>query len=167
VQSTVSVDSKVVPVWSNNNDFHRGSSTTMKNRLKCQIQRRGNISEDAVRDFDDVAEIFNPTRAGGTRQCDINIQISPFETSKSLRLSVIGESRGPNVEIGVLDIPLGAALECTMDQPAYTRWFPLKSPAEAVPIEGDMNRSCRPFESEKINDSMFSDYFAPCIKLAL
>ena len=160
------MDSRVAPVWSYDNDLYPDSSN-MKSRRKSQIQRRGSTTEDAVNDFHDIAEMFNPTRAGGSRQYDINVQISPFETSKSLRLSVIGESRGPNVEIGVLNIPLGAALECTMYQPPYIRWFPLKSPAEAVPIEGDMNGSCRPFESEKLNDSMFAEYFAPCIKLAL
>jgi hypothetical protein len=166
VQSTVSVDSKVSPVWSCDNDLYHNSNVK-KSRWNSHVKRRGSTTEDAVHDFDEMAEIFNPTRAGGTRQNDIKIEISPFETSKSLRLSVVGESRGPNVEIGVLNIPLGNALDCTMDEPEYIRWFPLKSPDEAIPVEGDMNGSCRPFESEKLSDSMFAEYFAPCIKLAL
>lgn len=107
-----------------------------------------------------------------------------FETSKSLRLTVIGERLQSRVEIGVLEIPLGPALECCAQSmedheedwsrlhqkglpPAYVRWFPLMSPSEAVPIEGDMGKSARPLESEKLHDNMFAEYFAPCIKLAL
>ena len=128
---------------------------------------------------------LNPTRAWGLpRENDIQLDILPFETSKSLRLTVIGERLQSKVEIGVLEIPLGPALECCAQSmedyeedinrlnskglpPAYVRWFPLMSPSEAVPIEGDMGKSTRPLESEVLNDSMFTEYFAPCVKLAL
>ena len=110
----------------------------------------------------------------------------PFETSKSLRISVIGESQRlqSKVELGVLNIPLGAALECCAQSmedyeedrnrvnskglpPAYVRWFPLRSPSDAIPIEGDMGKNVRPLESEKVTDDKFEEYFQPCIKLAL
>ena len=45
-------------------------------------------------------------------QNDLHIEVAPFETSKSLRLSVIGERIQSNVEIGVLEIELRGALEC-------------------------------------------------------
>lgn len=169
VQSTVSVDSKVTPVWSKEQDINQQqSSSPMKRGANTQIRKRGINPDDLIHNFRDIAEIFNPRRTGGSREYEINIQISPFETSKSLRLSVIGELRhAPNVEIGVLDIPLGPALECTTDEAVYIRWFPLKSPTEAIPIEGDMNASCRPVDSEKLSDGLFSEYNPPCVKLAL
>merc|ERR1712194_399800 len=94
----------------------------------------------------------------------------------------MGQSK---VEIGVLEIMLGPALECCAQgmedyeddvnklnnsqglSPAYVRFFPLISPSEAIPIEGDAGKSTRPLESEKIQDNLFTEYFAPCIKLAL
>lgn len=62
----------------------------------------------------DIAEIVNPlARWGRPRKNDLQIEVAPFETSKSLRLSVIGERVGQsNVELGILDIELGPALEC-------------------------------------------------------
>lgn len=48
-----------------------------------------------------------------------------------------------------------------------SRWFPLTSPADANPVEGDMGQSIKPKESEKLRDDMFNEYFAPCIQLAL
>jgi hypothetical protein len=45
-----------------------------------------------------------------------------------------------------------------------SRWFPLTSPADAIPVEGDMGQNVKPKESEKPRDDMFSEYFAPCIK---
>lgn len=45
-------------------------------------------------------------------QNDLHLEVAPFETSKSLRLSVIGERIQTNVEIGVLEIDVGAAFEC-------------------------------------------------------
>lgn len=48
-----------------------------------------------------------------------------------------------------------------------SRWFPLTSPSDAIPVEGDMGQSAKPTESEKPRDDMFKEYFQPCIKLAL
>lgn len=139
-----------------------------------------------MNDFNDIAEMLNPTRAGGSRENDLTIEVLPFETSRSIRLTVIGESLRlqAKVELGVLEIPLGPALECCAQSredfnedmnmldskglsPTYVRWFPLRSPDEAIPMEGDMGKSLKSKESEKLNDNMFAEYFAPCIKLAL
>ena len=180
------MDSIVSPVW-NDGDFYRArrnSSTIQSNRQNLQVRREN--SNNNFSDWDDIAERVNPTRARGVRQNDLDVQVLPFETSKSLRISVIGETKSlqTKVEIGALEIPLGPALECcaqSMEEydedrnklnpkgflSAYVRWFPLMSPSEAIPIEGDMGKSIRPPESEKLTDDMFEEYFAPCIKLAL
>lgn len=47
-----------------------------------------------------------------TEKNDLQVEVSPFETSKSIRLSIIGERIQANVELGILDIELGPALEC-------------------------------------------------------
>ena len=179
------MDSKVAPVWSDD-DEHLYFSHVQKKKIKRElVTMRNSTTGGVVDDSNDIAEIFNPTRASGSRGNDLNIQVEPFETSKSLRLMVIGESPlQVNVEIGVLEIPLGAALECCSQSledyeedrknakpkgllPAYIRWFPLMPPSECVPIEGDMGANSRPLETEKIHDNMFADYFSPCIKLAM
>ena len=184
---TETVDSRVAPVWNEGDLYAKRRSS-----LHLQSDRRPNfltrqISAGGVNDWDDIAERFNPNRAaGGIRENDLEVTVLPFETSKSLRISIIGESQRlqSKVELGVLEIPLGPALECcacAMEDyeedrnkvmskglsPAYVRWFPLMSPSEAVPIEGDMGKSVRPPESEKLKDNEFAEYFAPCIKLAL
>lgn len=117
---------------------------------------------------------------------DLQVFIDPQRTSGSLRLSVIGERMNKSkVELGVLHIPLGAAINCCVECmeeiqqererhksllgpgiPAYVRWFPLMNPKEAVAVDGDLGHSGRPFESEQVRDNMFVQYFTPCIKLA-
>ena len=181
------VSSVVSPVW-NDGDLYlanNGISNSVKSRRHMMSRHSGDES-GAINDWDDIAEIVNPTRAVGIRENDLEIKVLPFETSKSLRISVIGESQRlqSKVELGVLNIPLGAALECCAQSmedyeedrnrvnskglpPAYVRWFPLRSPSDAIPIEGDMGKNVRPLESEKITDDKFEEYFQPCIKLAL
>ncbi|KAL7555284.1 hypothetical protein ACHAWF_018921 [Thalassiosira exigua] len=190
IRLSETVESKVAPVWTDEEAFHsahnfRTSSfpNNKRNRRPFLMPRRG--GDDGIGDFNDIGEIINPAFAWGRqRSNELDIEVEPFATSKSLRLTVIGERLQSKVEIGVLEIPLGAALEaCAQNmedykedrnrvnptglRPAYVRWFPLMSPSEAVPIEGDMGKSMRPKESEKLQDSMFAEYFAPCIKLAL
>lgn len=172
-------------MWSDDDEHLYFSHLQMK-RLKRKLVTKQNSSSDGViNDSNDIAEMINPTRASGSRGNDLKIQVEPFETSKSLRLTVIGESPlQVNVEIGVLEIPLGAALECCAQSledfeedrkkprpkgllPAYIRWYPLMSPSDCVPIEGDMGKHIRPLETEKLHDNMFEEYFSPCIKLAM
>ena len=119
---------------------------------------------------------------------DLQVFIEPQRTSGSLRLSVIGEKLNTTkVELGVLEIPLGAAINCCVECmeevreeqigsdkvlrgsgiPAYVRWFPLMNPKEVVAVDGDLGVSSLPSESEQLRDNMFTRYFTPCIKLAL
>lgn len=114
---------------------------------------------------------------------DLHVRVEPQQTSGSIKISVVAERLNSKSELGVLQLPLGAAiaacidsaeelLESTIDdeaagQPMYVRWFPLMEPKMAEPVEGDMGMSSRPKESEKIRDNMFEQYFTPCIQLAL
>jgi C2 domain len=117
---------------------------------------------------------------------DLHIYVAPQKTSGSIRLSVVGEGRHQSLttrtELGVLHIPLGAAIAACIDcieefldleseespsSPVYVRWFPLMSPKDSVPVEGDRGLGWRPRESEKTADDLFKEYFAPCIQLAL
>jgi len=121
---------------------------------------------------------------------DLAVHVAPQKTSGTIRLSVIGERSQTQLhtktELGILDLPVGSAvaacIDCSSNHEAtkdtnlescsdsiawYIRWFPLTSPKDAIQVEGDGGRSTRPPDSEKTNDNMFRDYFAPCIKLAL
>jgi len=181
------VDSKVVPVWSDEeiSPAEEGPRAERKKyRHHVKVRQNSSKSQGDL-DFNDIAEMVNPSWAWGRpRRNDLCIQVDPFETSKSLRLSVIGEKLQSKVELGVLEFPLGPALECCAQSledyeadlksplpqglsPAYIRWFPLLSPSEAIPIEGDMGQRIHPKEPEKRRDDAFKEYFAPCIKLAL
>jgi hypothetical protein len=118
---------------------------------------------------------------------DMLIHIAPRKTSGSIRLAVVGEKSHPNLgsksELGVIHLPLGSTIAACIDtaeaiheaggkldkrNPAkYTRWFPLMDPKDVVPVEGDWGLSTRPPESEKSSDSLFKEYFAPCLQLSL
>ena len=187
------VDSRVAPVWTDESSIYSShalhDSTDMKRSKRTLLTpRRHSVGYDGdmIADFSDIADMMNPATAWGLpRKNDLIVRVGAFETGRSVRLTVIGERLQSKVEIGVLEIPLGPALECCAQSmedyeedrnrrvkhanlpPAYVRWFPLMSPSEAVPIEGDMGKSIRPLESEKVTDDRFGQYFAPCIKLAL
>ena len=149
-----SADSKVTPVWTNEEALY--SAYTRRGSLKKNRSTILSVHQQS-------SEQFNLPREN-----DINLNIMPFETSKSLRLTVIGETNNlqSKAEIGVLEIPLGSALECCAQSmedyeedinklhpeglpPAYVRWFPLMSPSDVLPMEGDLGKSTRPAESEK------------------
>lgn len=186
-RTTNMADSKVVPVWSDEETPDSSSTDTplhsQGNARKTFVKQRS--YSQSTNDLKEIANSFATTRFWGVpKQNDLILEVDPFETCKSLRLTVIGEKLQAKEEIGVLEIPLGKALECCTQSmedfqeclnegnpwertPAYVRWFPLKTAALAVPVEGDMGQSTRPPESEKVNDNMFEEYFAPCIKLAL
>ena len=111
------VDSKVAPVWTDEGSLHlpaaRNTSAIFRQSRRNLPMKRHSQSEDAILDFNDIAEMVNPSRAWGRpRENDLHIQVAAFETSKSLRLTVIGERLQSKVEIGCLEIPLGPALEC-------------------------------------------------------
>jgi len=118
---------------------------------------------------------------------DLHIHVAPQKTSGSIVLSVVGEKSHANLhsktELGVLHLPLRATIAaCTdsteiykggyRDDPlalskTYVRWFPLRQPSDASPVEGDLGYSVRPPEEEKESDNSFHEYFAPCIQLAI
>jgi hypothetical protein len=118
-------------------------------------------------------------------QGDLHIHVAPQKTSGSIQLSVIGERSNKRLltkaELGVLALPLGATIAACIDSteesrgsspanstnPKYVRWFPLLSPKDAVPVEGDRGLRLRPPESEKKSDDLFHEYFAPCIQLSI
>ena len=122
-----------------------------------------------------------PTANGNFKfiENDLHVHVEPQQTSGSIKISVVAERLNNKSELGVLHIPLGAAIAACFDStaegldaneytpPMYIRWFPLMSPRVAIPAEGDMGLSYRPKESEKLRDNMFQQYFAPCIQLAL
>jgi hypothetical protein len=160
--TTQTVEARVTPSWasepSSNND---GSS---RNKISNSSPRT-----NIVPDFQ-----FSEN--------DLQIYIEPQKTSGALRLSVVGERMNQHTELGVLYIPLGAAVGCCIEcmeeflergrnvilhSPMYVRWFPLISPKDAVSVDGDMGNSCKPLEREQLQDSLFANYFTPCIKLAL
>jgi C2 domain/SHR-binding domain of vacuolar-sorting associated protein 13/PDZ domain len=110
---------------------------------------------------------------------DLHVRVEPQQTSGMMKLAVVAEKINNKTELGVLEIPLGAAIAACLDSQfdkddthqgngptTYIRWFPLMSSKLAAPAEGDMGNSSRPVESEKPRDSMFKQYFTPCIQLA-
>jgi hypothetical protein len=129
------------------------------------------------------SELRVGTRGGN--QGDLHIHVAPQKTSGSIQLSVIGERSNKRLltkaELGVLALPLGATIAACIDSmeesrssspsnpttPKYVRWFPLLSPKDAVPVEGDRGLRLRPPESEKKSDDLFHEYFAPCIQLSI
>jgi hypothetical protein len=149
----------------------------------------------APADFlDAIGEAAVSTKKGGSRkntsgptadgnfkfiENDLHVHVEPQQTSGSIKISVVAERLNTKLELGVLHIPLGAAIAACIDSteegldanestpPMYVRWFPLMIPRVALPVEGDMGLSSRPKESEKLRDNMFQQYFAPCIQLAL
>jgi hypothetical protein len=115
---------------------------------------------------------------------DLHLHVEPQQTSGSIRISVVAErlnSKMAKMELGVICIPLGAAIAACIDSaqemhlsdsniqdiPACTQWFPLMDPRTLQPVEGDMGLSTRPLEFEQQRDNLFHQYFAPCIQLSL
>ena len=160
---TESVDAKVNPSWDVSNEPARQLSVAPGRRRKRS----------------------RPTLHDATCS-DLHIRVAPQKTSGSIILSVVGEKSHPNLhsktEVGVLHLPLGATIAACLDsgsepvpdtsipkkpEATYKRWFPLMTPTDVVPVEGDLGLSYRPRETEKASDNCFHEYFAPCILLAL
>jgi hypothetical protein len=119
------------------------------------------------------------TNATSEQPNDLHFYVPPQQTNGLIRLSVFGERSQQQLlartELGILYIPLGSAIAACIDcetnegslSPHYQRWFPLLSPRDAVPVEGDGGFSFRPLDSEKQDERSFCDYYMPCIELAL
>jgi len=164
MQVTETVDAKVSPKWS---PAHLPHTSKSKGRRRSSIARPPNTI---------AASNFNFSAN------DLNVQVEPQQTGGSIRLSVIAERYKTKVELGVVHIPLGAAIAACIDAaqsiemsghstkneiPLYTRWFPLVEPQLTVPVAGDMGLCTRSQEHEQLRDNMFEHYFAPCIQLSL
>ena len=173
-----SADAKVSPRWLNENAILSPSRSSQRNAKSSPSNRHNshrfvNSSENDL-DFNDPNSNRSAGFFGYPRENDLQVYVEPLKTSGVLRLSVVGEKLQSRVELGVLQINIAAALNCCVDAGEddsgalqYIRWFPLMSPKDCTPIEGDMGYSTRPPESEKVSDNQFNQYFAPCIKLAV
>ena len=173
-----SADAKVTPRWLDESAVMSPSNSSQRDAKSSPSSRhnsRGfvNSNEDDL-DFNDLNTNRSAGFFGHPRENDLQVYVEPLKTSGILRLSVVGEKLQSRVELGVLQINIAAALNCCVDAGEddggalqYIRWFPLMSPKECTPIEGDMGYSTRPPESEKVSDNLFNQYFAPCIKLAI
>lgn len=111
VCASETVDSKVTPRWTDEESLPKSNTFTMSASRSRRFVRQGSQDKIDSGNIDEVAEWWNPTRAGA-RENVLRISVDPFETSRSLRLTVIGEKLQSRMEIGVLEIPLGPALEC-------------------------------------------------------
>lgn len=173
--STTTVDAKAAPTW----------ATETSSEGKERTSRFFKSKRDSLRPISHAQSVQHnlPENDAYVHLVDdLSIPIDPQKTSGSIRLAVIGERLNTKVELGVLDIPIGAAISCCVESmenaldtengiygvSEYVRWFPLINPkGDSIVVEGDMGYSCRPRETEKESDTLFSQYFSPCIKLAL
>jgi hypothetical protein len=164
VQVSETVDAKVSPKWSS---ASAGSSSTSK----VKGRRKASLTQQPDTMFASSFEFS---------ENDLHLHVEPQQTGGSIRLSVIAERYKTKVELGVVNIPVGAAIAACIDTaqdmelsgynthnaiPMYTRWFPLMEPQLTVPVAGDMGLSTRAQENEQLRDNMFQ--YAPCIQLSL
>ena len=183
---TPTVDVKVTPTWTNENDLHFSET-------RADGDERNDARKEAtsfpINELDRSGSFSMPDFFKH-RDHDLEVRVEPLKTSGSLRLSIIGERMNSKAELGVLQIPLATAISCctetvesdenfednikdgiflqeTKSPQMYVRWFPLKNPKDCVPLEGGMGLSTRPPESEKTSDHLFSQYYRPCLKLAM
>lgn len=169
------VDARVTPVWA------ADDSTSDRQKSNPMLSLESLVSPRNINSFQTVlGEGGNETNDDA--YYDLSIPVEAHKTSGTIRISVIGERLNHRVELGVLVIPLGAAISCCVDSienveeentelgpddAMYVRWFPLMTPKDCVQTEGDMRYNWRPKETEKENYTQFNQYFSPCIKLAL
>ena len=164
VQVSETVDAKVSPKWSSN-ATGLSSSSKVRGRRRTPVTQQPDTTASA--NF-----VFSEN--------DLHLQVEPQQTGGSIRLSIVALRYKTKVELGVVNIPLGAAIAACIDAaqdmelsvqnsdkdiPMYTRWFPLMEPQLTLPIAGDMGHSTRPLENEQVSDNMFQ--YAPCIQLSL
>jgi len=114
--------------------------------------------------------------------------VDALRANGALHVSIWTEQHGlglADVEIGRLEVPLGAAMDCchgngsgggggdrrgrrgggvTAGARRYVRWFPLLLPADAASVVGDQGESLKPDRGEEADDSHFRD-FIPCLQV--
>ena len=162
VQVSETVDAKVSPKWSSNAS---SSTTSSKARRRVFSTQLPDTASAANFKFSDN---------------DLHLHVEPQQTGGSIKLSIFAERYKTKAELGVVNIPLRAAIAACIDAaqqmeqsgkamnnivPMYTRWFPLREPELTLPVAGDMGLSTRPQESEHLRDNTFQ--YAPCIQLSL
>lgn len=124
-------------------------------------------------------------------------QVDALRANGALHVSIWTEQHGlglADVEIGRLEVPLGAAMDCCHGSGGssgggngsgsgsgsgsggggnvggrrgvrrYVRWFPLLLPADAASVVGDQGESLKPDRGEEADDSHFRD-FIPCLQV--
>lgn len=163
-------DGKVTPKWTSEGDrIYRTRSSVPSTPTTPRVSNYTSSKSGSM-----SSEVADTESNRPRSESDLQIYVEPLKTSGIIRLSVVGEKLQSRVELGVLQINIAAALNCCLDSGEetdgalkYTRWFPLVDPKACTPMEGDMGLSSRPPESEKWSDTDFSQYFTPCIKLAL
>uniref|UniRef100_A0A7S4MN01 C2 domain-containing protein n=1 Tax=Odontella aurita TaxID=265563 RepID=A0A7S4MN01_9STRA len=162
-------DAKVTPTWTMDKDVNM-SPMQYYSGMEQGVPEL-NSSRSTAHPMDGKGFLYKSSQGN-----DLNVYVEPLKTSGSVRLSVVGERLQSNIELGVLQINLASAISCcnehlphnnTSDAAPYIMWFPLMSPRDCTPTEGDMGLCTRAPESEKTSDHLFGQYFAPCIKLAL
>lgn len=170
VSSSETVDAKVSPRWPSTTTGD--SSTPKRNRTRRPKVPAGPVMAAAAAGFE-----FSEN--------DLLIRTEPHQTGGSIVVTVVAERFKKQFELGVVHIPIGAAIATCIDAaqdmeqsttngtsflndiPMYTRWLPLIDPKSTVPVAGDMGLSSRPQEHEQLRDNMFCNYFSPCIQLSL
>ena len=166
--STNTADARVAPVW---------APERSRVNIEKAVSFFAHCESFEKIDWSDASVLGT----AGIIENDLSIPVDPQQTSGSIRLAVIGERLNTRVELGVLDIPLGAAIRCCvdgMDQDLndnrstvpfeYVRWFPLRHPKDdSADVEGDKGYVPRPLDTEQETDTHFGQYFTPCIRLAL
>ena len=179
--STHSVDARVSPTWTEEMPLSLSAEADARTvsfqdeTLASRLLSRGQGGRNTP------AATGSSQRGTEFFENDLQVYVDPQKTSGSIRLSVVGERLNSKLEIGVLNIPLGAAISCCIEAietahergrsdaegAIYERWFPLMNPRDCIPSDGDLGNSTRPPETEQEQDSMFVNYFSPCIRLAL
>lgn len=152
---TGSVDARVSPTWSESTVSSVAMGSPRSSR-RVSVKDERNAQKDN----------------------DFHVYVTPQRTNAFIRISVHGEKGQQQLqaktELGIVYLPLGNVIAaCIENEPTiggraiYEKWFPLISPLEAVPVEGDGGLSTRAPESEKDIVASFEDHYRPCIQLAL
>ncbi len=107
-----------------------------------------------------------PRWEGSRGKNELALQVEHLNTSGTVHITVWSEHELQDAELGRIDVPLGAILDCCGELGAcdYVRWFPLLRPADAQAVEGDSARALYPWTTEKTSSEDFAN--EACIKLA-
>ena len=138
-----------------NNLGERAKPVYVTVRYGLHIQRTGKAKPG----------VYPRWEAGGGRN-ELALQVEHLNTSGTVHITVWSEHELQDAELGRIDVPLGAILDCCGEPGAgdYVRWFPLLRPADTQAVEGDSARALYPSTTEKLSSEDFAN--EACIKLA-